>query len=262
MSFISIINHLIKNTVNSTVKFDFIIESLFNKFNNGCPTINELNNIIVQKQNLEKSIVLIQNNINVLNTTKGNIQNIIKVLENTLNVLKSLPLPVSVPPGAGLPTGYIITLADKLGNVKDLVTSNKNLIQTTSQVSSILSDSLSSIKNKIGTLETKILECLTPLLESMSEEEKNTYLSNNFNFDSINLINDLNPNTPLEDSLIYDGFKIEIEYNSKNNFLVPQRRAIAKSLNSNLKIKGEYSFTSNISTLIEEMKYILNSRKN
>lgn len=263
MSFINILSGLVTDTVKSTVRFDFIIDNLESRFDEGCPPLSEINSIITQKQSLERSILSVQRNINTLNNTRGNIQNIIGTLETALNIIRNLPLPVSVPPGAGVPVSYLMRIAEKLKDTKDLVTSHKSLIQTTGQAANILSGSLINIKQKILSLDNKILNCLSSALENMTEEERNEYLANNFSFSQEAISNEnLNPNSSQETSIIHEGFKIEIEYNPENYLLVPQRRAVAISTDGrNLRLLGDYSFTSKTETLIAEMKYTINKRK-
>lgn len=245
-----IINQLVVDTVKLSTKFDLIITDLLNEFNESCPPANRLDIIINKKKNLEQNIIKLKKNIEILKKTTDNIEKFIDILKINVNILTSLPIPVSTPPGAGIPVGILMTYSNKLGDIKDYLSINKNLLSITNKVSTILNSSSQQAIDKIKQLDNKILNCLQSILENMSEDERMTYINNiSFKEDEQNNITDnmsLNSNNPL----IYKGYKIIIE--NKNQFLIPQYRAVA--VLNNKKIVGDYSFASKLEILIEEMK--------
>lgn len=253
--FVKIINDLVVDTVKSNSKFDFIIDSLLNEFNEGCPPSNRLEHIINQKRNIEESYKKVKKNIELLNNTTNKIENIINILKTTITIITSLPIPVSISPAPGVPVGYLMTFSNKLKESKDLLVANKNTLSVSGKVLNILKTSLSNIYNKIKNLDDKILNCLQSYLQSLSEEERNEFLNKNFNIVQEQEI--INNNYSInQDNIFYKEYKIKIEYDQDNKFLVPKKRAIA--IINNKKIFTDWSFTTNLENLIEEIKYKIN----
>lgn len=62
---------------------------------------------------------------------------------------------------------------------------------------------------------------------------------------------------PKDDIANYKGFNIIIEDNKNNKLLIPQRRALA--INNNIKLITEYSFVTDASLLISEVKFLIDT---
>lgn len=263
MALNSIITNLVTDTVRSTVKFDFAVNDLLSKFEDKCPPREELERIIKQKQALDNNASHIQNNISSFNNTTSDIRNIIRTLKSTVNVILNIPIPTSVPPGAGIPVNFITRLVDTLKDTKDNLTQNENLISVSGNSLDILSSSLNNIKSKLNSLDSKIYNCLQELINTMTEEEKLKFIDkfnidvnkvNNPPIDGGNLIDDISSN-----QFDYKGFKFEIQSDNQPGIIISRKRILAINLSTGQKYVGEWSYSSGVQVLIDEMKYTIDN---
>jgi hypothetical protein len=88
---------------------------------------------------------------------------------------------------------------------------------------------------------------------------------NNYGNGDIVSLNPINSSPPIEAAfpVIYKGFEINVENNPIETLsTIPRRRPIAFNPTSNVKITGDYSFSSNVQILVDTMKFAIDNYLN
>ena len=259
MGFESLITSLLSNTIKSTQNFYYNVENI-EKDLAVCDTVPKLKNIIKRKNQLSNVIDTTQKNIKSLNATTDTIEKILKGLDTVITIIKVLPVPTSVPPGVGVPTGVITTLSDTLSIAQDNVKSGKSNIKGAEESLNNINKILEDIKKRLSELDLKVLDNFNKVTVNLPEEQK-IELQNELNIeisegDEPEIINNLQNR-----GLGYKGYIIKIEPNPENKFSFPQRRAVGSNIrNVYDKIYGEYSYSSDTKILVEELKFLIDSK--
>jgi prefoldin subunit 5 len=266
--FDKVISSLVSNAVKTTVKSSIRFDELISKLKDNCPSNQELQNIINQKNQLSQTLNLVQNNLSTLNGLTNTINNIIPPVDTAIKTIKSLPFPVSFPPGAGIPINLIIKLSDTLELLKDLIQQGKISIKTAQQAFKIISDNITKVQNKLNQLDIAITLCATKtgytgsISNSTSGITSNPALNVNINNELENRLssNSTNP-------LIYKGWRLILQTDPNNTFSFPRRRVIAQrkplgqsgveTLISDYGPPGSngYSYSSDTQVLVNDIKF-------
>jgi len=243
---------------------------------------NTLNKNIQTKNQLQNSLSSIQQPLNSIEGISDTLNPLISGLKTAVTIIKTLPLPTSVPPGVGIPVNIINGFSDGLDTLSQVISKFEGSLE-------VIPQSLEQIRNLINPIITKlngldaIFEKITILIifikilldysPNVSQAQINnlTQQTSNNLLNSLdeplnqiatpnrnnNLPNRLKPNS--NNPIIYKGFKLEIQYNPKNNFNFPSRRI--KAFNDQTKQvvynteKKEYSFSSSVEVLKKETEF-------
>lgn len=274
MAFDKLIVFLVSNIIKSSTRFNYFVDDTISKIEGKNISKDEVKQVIKQKNQYSNIIENAQNSINSLNSTTNTVKNIVNGLSSISNTIKAIPVPVAFPSAPGLPIGVIVTYADTLKSVGDQVTIFKNVIEGAKQATSLVSDVLSDTKKKLSILDGMLVIYLNNA--DLNEDEKKEFLdeikkdveSIGGNSDKLineiseeSLLNKLSPNSisPYK----YKDFRLEIDFDPLNKLSLPRRRIIARYINNPRNyILGDYSYTSRLSILIEEMKFKINESLN
>ena len=236
-----------------TILEDFDAEAFKNEF---CPTTDELDNIIEQRNNLVEYINGIGNTLDALTVTVDFgagfarfIQGLVKRLSQIkLGATISMALIPFALPGA-VPAGV-----STLGDVTDKLLFNTDgtprlppITITASQVSPAVASVQLTILKAVELL--KGLDILITLCNP------NSTLIDTSKTIQDTATNELIANDSTNGST-YKGFILEIE-TKKYTDTVNQNRAVGKNASGIILIATEYSFTSNPNILIDELKFII-----
>jgi hypothetical protein len=254
-----------------------------------------LNLVIQQKNTIQSSLSVIQQPLNSLEKLSDTLGGIVTGLRVTVNTIKLLPIPTSVPPGIGIPLNVIngfsdtlITLQkvlDKIGGPIEIIPSvirqiNEILAEVLIKLSSFdrifgiimnvlalirtllnygpnaTQDQLNQTRQDISSTTQQSLSASAGSIVSNSNEDINKEA------DRI-LLAQLEPNSI--NPLFYKDFKLEIQYNTDNNFSFPSRRIKGKNINDNQILynenDGNYSFSSSTQVLLDEIKFRIDQSK-
>jgi len=180
-----------------------------------------------------------------------------------IRVLKLLPIPVSFPPGFGIPLSVINKIQDILDKI------SKKIGQFTQITVGILAALI--ILREILKQAIKLLDLLDELIGKCAEESGGTLVDesgNIINYSSIpqteldNALlasleeeeNDGNPGPPY----LVNGFILEVQTDRKNPVGSLKRRyAVAKNKQGIIMLEGEKSFSANDQILINELKFYI-----
>jgi hypothetical protein len=251
MSLNNLIISTVENSVKSVFKLDSIINELIAQFKDGCPTKEQLTEIINIKNTTTDTITQINNRLNTLQSTSTSTQNFIDGLNTTVQTIKTIPAPTAAPPGIGIPINIITILSDILDTVGDILSSTNASLSSIPPAIGIINSKLQSTLLLLSQLDNLILGCL-------NENERQNYivtqpLSSVSNINNI-LDDQLQPNS--NSPLGYRGYTLTTEYDPSNTFSFPRRRIKASLVtNPNNFILGPYSYSSSTQVLIDEIKF-------
>jgi hypothetical protein len=265
--FESIISTLVVNAIKTAVKSSIRIDELTNKLKESCPSQQELQKIVNQKNQLSQTLGLVQTNLTTLTTITNTLDKIIPPIDTVITVIKSIPVPAAIG-GIGVPINLIIRLSDTLEKLKDLVQQGKISIKGAQQAFGIISTNIATVQNKLNQLDVAVTICAaqtgfsgslsngtsgitpSPLINVTLNEELENRLS-------INSINPLN----------YKGWRLILQTDPNNKLSFPRRRVIAQrkplgqsgieTLISDFGLPGSngYSYSSDTQVLVNDIKF-------
>jgi hypothetical protein len=147
-------------------------------------------------------------------------------------------------------------VADSLDILGSLISTNKAALSAVSPALNIINQQLQPIQLKLNELDNLILKCL-------EDGERQNYSSTNplttiENLDDI-LNNQLEPNS--NNPLIYNNYRLEIQYDPDNTLKVPRRRVKAYKVNNiNDYLLGPFSYSSSTNVLVNEIKFQIDQK--
>ena len=246
---------MVMNITKNISKFDLSIDSMQNKFSNGCPLKPELFNLIKSKNQISNILSQIQSQLNILTTTTVTIEKSNNVFNTIIKNIKVIPLPTSIPPGVGIPISTITNLSDILDNISDKLKQGKGILSSIPSISDIINNNINNINNKLNTLDNSILNCLKDEMIGLNNDEKTEFLSNL----GISSQQDNNPKPELDSTKlpIFKDYTFIIEYDNTNQFPFPRRRIRAQK--GKFVLLGEFSYSSSTEVLVNEMKFKINN---
>lgn len=264
----SIISSLVTNAVKTTVKSSLRIDELTNKLKENCPSNQELEKIINQKNQLSETLGLVQTNFNTLNSITGTIDNIIPPINTVVTFIKTIPLPASFPPGIGVPINLITKLSDTLETLKDLIQQGRVSLKGAQQASRVISNNIGKVQSKLNQLDAVIFLCAnqTGYTGSISSGDSGLTSNPGINIEiNEELENRLSSNST--NPLTYKGWRLILQTDPNNTFSFPRRRVIAQkpssnnngvqTLISNFGPPGSegYSYSSSTQVLVDDIKF-------
>ena len=261
-----LVSSLTQNAVRSSIKSEIAIDKIIEKFDKSCPPKEELKKIITQKNQMVTALSTVQGILNSLTKTGQTLEGVITGLQVGVQVIKLLPVPI--PPFT--PLSVTNTMADTLDTLGDLLKKGKGDVGMIPGALEGVIPMIESTIDKLNQLDEKINKCVEE--QGLTQEEVGTLLNNNIGpFSSSkdneeynkNLLEQLQPGS--NNPLLYKGFKLEIQYDPKNEFSFDSRRIQAlqtfKDKNKTKKIilynlvNNSYSYSSSVEVLINETKF-------
>jgi len=216
-----------------------ISEAINKKFSKSgtCPTPEKLKKIIDKRNKLAKQLNITFKVIDSTLKSLGILQGILIITETSLNIIAATPSPT--PPSPSI-------LAGKLDSeIKKYKAINSGLIV----ILFVLRELLLKIIELLESLDFQIQECvkensnISPQLETL-------------NIEIINQINLLNQQTNLTTLEKVNGFSFDIETEQTTNNL-KRKRAVAKNSKGVILLRGNYSYSSSINILIDELVFFI-----
>jgi hypothetical protein len=240
--------------------------------------VNQFSYIISQRKELEKLVEItniyiirattpetIPIAVNLKNSATTLINNSLKKLENIqkkindlvryipiisliISILTSLPFPVSVPPGAGIPISVIIRVIEFLRKANEKIAKVIPII---------------GIAEGILSKEVNLLRALIDQLAAINQviENKTTTDLNQEQLDALTASLLPSNNTNLVPP--YKGFNFVLKQEQNPNFEIKgNKRHYAVAVNSSGReiLKSDYSFTLDPNDLVEQLKLIIDQR--
>jgi len=209
-----------------------------------CPTPEEIRRLISKRNRIVKQLNQIYKIVNTALVVSGVLGGIATVILIAAEIIKNLPLPTSVPPGAGVPTSLILGFQEKINKIVILA----GFLQTFSlAISGALLVLLALLKQAL-----QLLKMLDYQLERCSADQEDL---ENLDF---TLADDASSDTQV-DSLV-NGFSLAVKIDNKNIVGSLQRRyAVATNSQGVEILKGEPSFSAGEQILIDELAFYIRS---
>lgn len=219
-----------------------------------CPTPSELKGIIRRRNSIAKQLNQIYSTIAIQTAFAGIMLYISFHLKGLVKTLDNLPIPLSVPPGVGLPYSFVGKLQSVTELVKKLAKENKNISK---QV-------LISLVFLVVVLIIALiyLKSIDKLIKKCYEEDANSGEKLKLTPISSELL-ELAKNQETEESKSkpvgnYNGFIFSV-VNTKEDSTLQRRNAIAKNESGVILLKGEPSFSAEDQILIDELVFYIKS---
>lgn len=252
-----LISSISQNSIKSILKLDDRINEIGKKFENGCPSKSELEKIITQKNTLITTLTTTKQLLNGVTKTGQIVDGLLTGLKVVVNTIKYLPIPIA----PFTPLTVTNVLADSLDTLGGIVKNNKGIVKMIPQIFKSITPEIDKVIQKLNSLDIALNACIKS--QNLTQEElseiltidPSTNIESNTNED---LIDQLSPGSL--NPLLYKGFKLEIQYDPKNEFSFSSRRIKAQNQSKsnvilyNL-INGGYSYSSSVEVLISEMKF-------
>ena len=265
-----LISSLNANALKSTFKIDQAIDDILLKFKDGCPTKDQLKGIISQKNTMVTTLGTLQGILENLSKTGQTLEGIITGIQAGVQVIKLLPVPL--PPFTPLTVPNM--LADSLDTLGDLLKKGKGDVKMIPDALKGTIPEIEKVVTKLNTLDGLLANCIQE--QGLTQEDVGEILSNDGPFSgeksnkeyNKNLLNQLQPSS--NNPLFYKGFKLEIQYDPKNEFSFDSRRIKATQTFQNIKVgstrrnqnitlynleNNGYSYSSSVEILINEAKF-------
>ena len=125
----------------------------------GCPTLGKLDRLKNKQQNLNKSLSSINGRLNKFRKLPKALKLPVKALKVIIKVISALPIPLSIPPGFGLPANFPIKFGDLLVKMKEMITQIEEIITGVEAVLETPASQLSAISTILSRTESAISSC-------------------------------------------------------------------------------------------------------
>ena len=284
MALAKFISKIVTSITKVTFQFNKTLDVLISQFKDSCPTTNELALLIDQKNQINGALQQIEQKIATLNKVADGSLSAVDALGKGKTIIKQLPAPSAVPPGVGLPLNIFNNFSDALDNLGTLIDKSKASLDT-------IPDALDLIKKDVGGIITKLKEFDAALNKCLEEDPRVTQDANgNFIFNGI-VSNPLTLNATtgnfievlteedLENlllkppGLLYGDYYLRLTLLNEDDFSFIKKQITAQNKES-VPPPGEYykegtpveflygdkSFSSSTSILIEEMKWLIDTK--
>jgi len=231
-----------------------------------CPTSKELNDIINQKNQLvtvlNKTMTLIDSTTKFVGITEITLES----LNISLQIVLNFPLPI--PPG--LPLNVITIIQQTAKKLEGVILKSSKLIEEILVILVVLKISLYTLIEILNMLDKLIQHCYTEIDQARTSPPSSTQTTttspiSQLSSDILIPINAsliLSTNQVKKDQDIVDepqvvnGFTFSVETEITES-KIKRRRAIAKSSNGTILLRGDFSFSSIDRILIDELIFYI-----
>lgn len=175
-----ILTKSITKVIKNLTKFEIAIDDMIDKFKDSCPSKPELLTIVRQKNQIQGALENVIGAFNTVEATAQTTETLVSTVSGAVRIIKSLPFPVSVPPGAGIPVNVITILADSLDTLGDLLKGAKGALKVVPTASKTITEAASIVLTKLQKLDIVLNACIEELAQTggadggpMTVNEKN-----------------------------------------------------------------------------------------
>ena len=273
MPFDKIIISSISNVVKNSIKFEDSIDKLLSRFEDSCPSRDELLSIIDSKNQTTEALQQTQQALSTLEKTTNTVDKVITGIDVTVKTIKAIPAPTAVL-GVGIPINVLTILSDVLDMLGKLIDQGKGALSVIPQSTKTINSSITQVLNKLVEIDSAINKCLQQEIDKeagtdATDEEREIAqdkILGEINFHITEIEDDdaslqQNSNNPR----FYKGYQLMLEHESSNTISAPKRRIKGVKLEGNKKSPtsivlynqpdGSYSFSSSVEILINEIKF-------
>lgn len=241
---------------NLTSQIQGSILTILSKFNNQCPSQEELVKIIKTKNNLNRVINSYERRVKQLGQISRQLQPAITSAKVGINIIKRIPRPTVlkiIPPNSGgivrgVPFSALTSLSDRLIKLDKLLTSLENDVAGVNQTINSTGLLFQNLKTSLNRIDTAVNQCNRELLD-------NTVLLDNLQEENRIQLEDLQ-----DSKFTYEGFTLEIVTDPNSPEIAPRRFAIAKDSRGVIVLRGQPSFSASTDVLLDEIRFRIDNR--
>ena len=218
---------------------------LLKEFTSGCPNQAKLMRIIKIKNNLLRNINSFQKRVNQVQKLPNSLKPVIKTATLALKIISNIPIPTSVPPGAGIPISILNKYSKAINTISKTIDVLEGDVDSVNTMIKSISGPISSLQKRLQSLDIKIEQCSkgSPAVIAEAQPKENTGTEG----------------TPNSDYL-YKGYTLEILQDPNSPKIAPRRYALAKNKVGVVIIIGESSFSSSTQVLLDELKFKIDNQ--
>lgn len=223
------------------------LNNILKSFENGCPTNSEIQRIIAVVSNVEKILTNYKRQIVKYNSIVTRLDVVIRTVTTSVNILRFIPIPTAVA-GVGVPIGLTNRFSKSLIDISDFLDSlneDRNAVVLILRGSNI---DTTRIQSTINNIKQRVESCVTT--NQTGDDQSALTTGQRVSNDNLNV----SQLVTLEDGRQYN---IEIITVQNSELNIPKRFAQAKDRNGVVIIKGETSYSSDETILIEEVLFRL-----
>jgi len=264
MALAKFISKIVQSITRTTFQFNKTLDVLIDRFKDGCPTTQELQSLVQQKNQINGALQQIEQKIATLNKVAQGSEIAVQALSAGRTLIKQIPIPSSVPPGIGLPLSVTNNLADALDNLGTLIDKEEASLES-------IPEALDTISSDVGEVITKLNEFDVVLNDCIEKDPNIT--DENLQETIGNFVGTLT-NEALEEilttppGLLYGDYYLRLTFPPTDTSLI-KKQIIAQNkesvidgefYNENAQVEellGDESFSSSNTVLVDEMKWLI-----
>lgn len=222
---------------------------LLNKFSSECPNPKELERIIKVRSTLLGHISSFEKRVTKFSSIANTLTTTVTLVNVAIKIITSIPIPTSVPPGAGIPINIITKYSNALVKLNKTVDKlSGDAVAITALVSSI-GPLLTGLKNRLTSIDLAIQQCSLGQPADLSQILTTAQPPENTGSEGT-------PNANYE----YKGYRLEIVQDPDSPKIAPRRFAIAKDRGGIVRFRGDSSFSSSTQVLLDELKFEIDNQ--
>ena len=200
-----------------------------------CPAPADLQRILAIREQVRQPLLTLNKKVEPLSNFLTKIPPVLTVIKIAIGIFKALPIPNQF-----TTAGLVITLGDRLADLKKLVDDFDDEVRTGTVVVSGVSETVAKILEKLSEVDALVEKCAPNAIEE--DPEFATLVESQ---------QKQNTENPLEED--YRGYKIKIEEEKVGK--LTRRFAVAINSKGERSVVGNKSFSSTTKVLIDEAKF-------
>jgi hypothetical protein len=200
-----------------------------------CPSPADLERIIAIREQIRQPLLTLNKKVEPLNNFLTKVPPILEIVKVAIGILKALPVPNQF-----TTAGLVLTLGDRLSDLKKLVDDFDDEVRTGAVVVSGVNETVSKILEKLSEIDKLVERCA-----EVAIEQDATFAALVAN------ITKTNNENPLQEE--YRGYRIKIEEEKVGK--LTRRFAVTINGKGERSIVGNKSFSATTKVLIDEAKF-------
>jgi len=233
--------NILKNKHAVRQKAEDRIDSLVREYipagveNTPCPAPADLQRILAIREQVRQPLLTLNRKVEPLSNFLTKIPPILTVIKIAIGIFKALPIPNQF-----TTVGLVITLGDRLADLKKLIEDFEDEIRTGTVVVAGVNETVSKILQKLSEIDALVEKCAPNAIEE--DPEFATLVESQ---------QKQNTENPLEED--YRGYQIKIEEEKVGK--LTRRFAVAINSKGERSVVGNKSFSATTKVLIDEAKF-------
>jgi hypothetical protein len=222
---------------------------LLNKFSSGCPNSKELERIIEVRNTLLNHIASFEKRVNKFSSIAKTLTTTVTLVNIAIKVITSIPIPTSVPPGAGIPVNVLTKFSNALVRLNKTVDKlSGDAVAITALILSI-QPLLTGLRNRLSSIDLAIQQCSLGQPADLEQILATAQPPENTGSEGV-------PNS----DYLYKTYTLSIVVDTSTIEIAPKRYATATDTRGIVVLRGPSSFSSSTQVLLDELKFRIDNQ--